>query len=83
MFVPISIDDFVKKHMKSNPGEKAADLRAALKEAVKRKRNGAACFCGRPIWAIRYAITGEEQCFTCTTGESDSSDDYEIDSVCY
>lgn len=83
MFIPISIDDFVKKHVKRNPGESPANLRIALKEAVERKRNGAACFCGQPIWAIGYAITGEEQCFTCTTGEHDNSDDYEIESVCY
>ncbi len=83
MFTPISIDDFVKKHVKSNPGENADNLRAALNKSVERKRNGATCFCGQPIWAIGNAITGGGQCFTCTTGESDSSDDYEIESVCF
>ena len=83
MFSPISIDEFVKKHIKSNPGENAADLRSSLKDAVKRKQNGETCFCGQPIWAIGSAITGESQCFTCTTGESDGSDDYEIESVCF
>jgi hypothetical protein len=83
MFIPISIDDFVKKHVKSNPGANAADLRAALKESVKRKRNGATCFCGQPIWAIGDAVAGGEQCFACTTGESDNSEDYEIESVCF
>lgn len=81
MFIPISIDDFVMKHIKSNPDESAADLRASLNKAVKRKRDGATCFCGQPIWAVGYAITGEEQCFTCTTGESDNSGDYEIEGV--
>ncbi len=83
MFAPISIDDFMKMHMKSNPGENADNLRAALKESMERKRNGATCFCGQPIGAIGGAITGGNMCFTCMTGESDSSDDYEIDSVCF
>ena len=83
MFRPISMEAFVKKHMKSNPGENAAALRASIKDAVKRKKNGVTCFCGQPIWAIGSAITGSDQCFTCTTGESDSSDDFEIESVCY
>lgn len=83
MFRPVSIDDFVEKHVKSNPGTKAADIRAALKEAVEAKRKGMTCFCGQPIWAIGYAIAGADQCFTCTTGESDNSEDYEIDSVCF
>jgi hypothetical protein len=30
--------------------------------------------CGRHVW--RYAETG--LCFTCTTGESNSDDDYEV-----
>ncbi len=68
--------------MKNNTGEKS-ELRAALREATERKRNGMMCFCGRPIWAIGYAITGEAHCFSCTTGESNCSDDYEIDSVCF
>ena len=32
------------------------------------------CQCGRAVW--RIACAG--MCFTCTTGESDASDDYEL-----
>lgn len=31
--------------------------------------------CGAPEW--KYATTG--MCFSCTTGETDASDDYEVD----
>ena len=83
LFSHISIDGFVKQHVRSNPGENAADLHESFKEVVKAKRDGAICFCGRPICAVGSAITGTDVCFTCTTGESDSSDGYEINEVCF
>lgn len=84
MFIPISIDEFVKKHIRSNPDENAADLRASLEETVKCKQDGEkCCCCGQPIWAVGSAITGDGMCFTCITGEGDNSEDYEIDSVCF
>ena len=30
-------------------------------------------------WAAGSAITGSNLCFTCTTGEANDSDDYEIE----
>ncbi len=82
MFVPISIDEFVKKHIKTNPSENAADLKASLTEAADKKKNGFKCSqCGQPVWAIGTAIVGWNGCFTCITGEADCSEDYEIDSV--
>jgi uncharacterized Zn finger protein (UPF0148 family) len=38
------------------------------------KTNGTCSNCGEPIW--RYA--GNGLCFSCTTGEEDASEDYEI-----
>ena len=35
--------------------------------------------CGAPIWAAGSAITGTKMCFSCTTGEADDSEDYEIE----
>ena len=32
------------------------------------------CFCGLPIW--KYGQS--DMCFTCTTGEADASEDYEL-----
>ena len=44
------------------------------------KRNGARCMiCGAPIWAAGSGVTGTYLCFTCTTGEADDSEDYEIE----
>ena len=51
-----------------------------LRESLAAKKNGARCMiCGAPIWAAGSAITGTNMCFTCTTGEADNSEDYEIE----
>ncbi|PGK51692.1 hypothetical protein CN918_28265 [Priestia megaterium] len=77
---PISIDKIVEKIAKENPGTDKAALTEALNAAVKRKNQGERCtFCDEPIWAVGSAVSGTDLCFTCVTGESDSSDDYEID----
>ena len=82
MFVPITIDDFIKSYKKSNPKENTAELRETLLCAVEAKKNGTVCYCGQPIWAIG-SVSGTYSCFTCITGEADNSEDYEIDSVCF
>ena len=83
MFVPITIDSFVKSYKKRNPKENTARLKENLNRIVDEKKKGAACqVCNQPIWAIGSAITGWYGCFTCITGEADSSKDYEIDTVC-
>jgi hypothetical protein len=84
VFVPISIDEFLKAHKKSNPGEDLKTYHSALIEAVNAKKSGALCSqCGSPIWAIGTATVGWNGCFTCITGETDNSEDYEIESVCF
>lgn len=77
VFQIISINEFVAQTIKSNPDLKAVDLKKDLEEFKKRKSQGELCDCGNPIWIIGSAITGKG-CFTCITGESDCSDDYEI-----
>lgn len=80
---PIPLDEFVKLHVQSNPGEKPSEVKTRLLDAVRRKKAGAVCMhCGQPIWAVGSAIVGWDGCFTCITGEADHSDDYEIDEVC-
>ncbi len=45
------------------------------KELEKMAKDDGECeVCGRPVWRI----VGLGMCFTCTTGESDASDDYEL-----
>jgi hypothetical protein len=50
MMEPISIEEFVKLHVKSNPGEKPEDIRSKLQDAVRRKQAGVVCMiCGQPM----------------------------------
>ena len=77
-FHKISINEFVARTIKGNSTLKAGELRSALQEFKKRKMKGELCDCGNPIWIVGSAITGKA-CFTCITGESDCSDDYEIE----
>lgn len=80
--VPISIEKFVKMYCKNNPGENRTRVTENLKQAVRDKKNGATCSnCDDNIWAIGSAIS-YQSCFSCLTGEADSSKDYEIDEVC-
>jgi hypothetical protein len=76
-FVPIRIPDYVRLYLKSNPGEKAADIEDRLRKTLKASQAGARCTCGEPIWVIGSAEVGH-MCFTCITGEAYPSDDYEI-----
>jgi hypothetical protein len=79
-FVPISIAEYIPLHMKSNPGEPRAALEAALRESLEAAKSGECCDCGEPIWALGSAIAGRG-CFTCITGESSPTGDYEITAV--
>jgi len=79
-FVPISIDKYIKKHLKNNPSENEKDLRKRLGSAITDYQNGEKCSCGNDIWVIGSASVGNS-CYTCITGESMPIDDYEIDSA--
>ena len=79
-FVPISIDEYVKRHVKSNPDENAVDFQKRLRECVVAALSGEACSYGEPIWVIGSAVAGHA-CFTCITGEATPSEDYEINEV--
>ena len=79
-FSPISFEDYVALHAEANRDENERAFRQRLKEAVEAKRAGQLCECGEPIWAIGSAAA-HYACFTCITGESDPSNDYEIDAA--
>jgi len=84
MFVPISIDDFLKSYKETNPQEDVKNLRKVLVATVQSKKDGAVCNqCKQSIWAIGSSIVGWNGCFTCISGEADNSDDCEIESVCF
>jgi len=80
-FVPIQLKEYVKLHLRSNPSEKAADVTARLQSALEDYKAGLRCDCGEPIWVIGSAEAGL-MCFTCITGESYPSEDYEIAEAC-
>ena len=81
-FVPIKMHDYVKKHLKSNPGTKAAELTEQLQSALNDYKDGHRCsICGAPIWVIGASQVGL-MCFTCITGEANPSSDFEIAEAC-
>ncbi len=79
-FIPISIDEIIKKHLISNPSENEEELRKRLNEALADYKKGIKCSCGNDIWVIGSASVGNS-CYTCITGESYPIDDYELDSA--
>ena len=79
-FVPIGVKEYVKLHIKNNPGEDPSDLLRRFRTCIGDSLAGARCQCGEPIWVIGSVFAGHA-CFTCTTGEADPSEDYEIDEV--
>lgn len=79
-FIPISINAYIKKHLKNNPSENEKDLRKRLNSALSDYKKGIKCSCGNDIWVIGSASVGNS-CFTCITGESYPTDDYEIESA--
>lgn len=79
-FIGISIDNYIKRHLESNPSANKKDLRDRLISAMADDQNGVKCSCGNDIWVIGSAAVGIG-CFTCITGENRPSGHYEIDSV--
>ena len=79
-FIPISLNAYIKKHLKNNPSENEKDLRRRLNKALTDYKNRVKCSCGNDIWVIGSASVGNS-CFTCITGESYPIDDYEIESA--
>lgn len=80
--IPIPIEEYIKQHLKSNPQSKESKIRQALLVAIKKKQAGVKCDnCGSEIWAIGTALVEWNGCFSCITGEADSSEDYEVDTV--
>jgi hypothetical protein len=76
-FVPVGIKEYVRMHLRSNPGSTAEEIREQLKAALAAHRSGERCQCGNALWIIGSAVSSYA-CFTCITGEAFPSDDYEI-----
>ena len=80
MWSPISIDKFVKLHLKKNPKENEKVLRVRLEAALDDYKNGIKCQCGKDIW-IAGSASAPFACFSCITGKDHPRGDYEIDSA--
>jgi hypothetical protein len=76
-FQEISVEKFLERTKESNPDIDTNELRMSIEEFKKRKAIGELCNCGNPIWIAGSALAGKG-CFTCITGESECSEDYEI-----
>ena len=79
-FKPISINNYIKIHLKNNPSENRVKIKEHIGIALTDYQKGVKCACGNAIWVIGSASTGNS-CFTCITGESYPTDDYEIDAA--
>jgi len=63
------------KFLKTFEAAHAVDQNITEEGFNRASKDNRRCYvCNRHVW--RYAGTG--LCFTCTTGEADSSDDYEL-----
>jgi len=55
MWNPISIDRYVKIHLKNNPNENEKVLRVRIEAALDDYKNGVKCQCGNDIWIVGSA----------------------------
>ena len=77
-FTPIGLENYIQRHLKSNPDASRKEIESGLRSALSDHKAGVKCDCGNPIWVIGSAVAGNA-CFTCITGEAMSDDDFEID----
>ncbi len=80
MWIPISIDKFVKLHLKKNPNENEKVLRVRIEAALDDYKNGVKCQCGKDLWIVGSA-SAPFACFSCITGKEHPLGDYELESA--
>ena len=78
MWIPISIDRYVKIHLKKNPNENEKVLRVRIEAALYDYKKGVKCKCGKDLWIVGSA-SAPFGCFSCITGKNHPLGDYEID----
>jgi hypothetical protein len=78
MWIPITIDDYVKVHLKKNSNENEKVLRVRIEAALDDYKNSVKCQCGRDIWIVGSA-SAPFGCFSCISGRDFPAGDYEID----
>jgi len=80
MWIPISIDKFLKLHLKKNPNENEKVLRVRIEAALDDYKNGVKCQCGKDLWIVGSA-SAPFACFSCITGKEHPLGDYELESA--
>jgi hypothetical protein len=78
MWIPITIEEYVKIHLQENPNENEKVLRVRIEAALDDYKNGIKCQCGRDIWIVGSA-SSHFGCFNCISGRDFPAGDYEID----
>jgi hypothetical protein len=80
MWKPISIDQYIKIHLKKNPCDDDTTLKMRIESALDYYKSGLKCQCGNDIWIVG-STTAPFGCFSCITGKDHPRGDYEIDSA--
>lgn len=80
MWNPISINRYIKIHLKKNPNEQEKVLIMRLEAALENYKNGVKCECGKDIWIVGSA-SSPFGCFNCISGRKYPAGDYEIESA--
>ena len=57
MWIPITIDKYVKIHLQKNPNENEKVLRVRIEAALDEYKNGVKCQCGKDIWIVGSAFS--------------------------
>ena len=87
MWKPVSIDQYVRIHLRNNPNDNEKTLRMRIDAALDYYKNGIKCRCGKDIWIVgsatapfgRETIKMQPLCLTCI---KNNSDDWEDDVLC-
>lgn len=77
-FSPISLEDYLDRHMQSNPDQDRVEVKSRIEELIKYHKEGGRCHCGNEIWVVGSAAAQWPGCFSHITGERLPDDDFEI-----
>jgi hypothetical protein len=78
MWIPITIDEYVKIHLQKNPNENEKVLRVRIEAELEDYNKGVKCQCGEDIWIVGSA-SSPFGCFSCISGRDYPTGDYEIE----
>jgi hypothetical protein len=66
-FAPISMEEYIKLHLKANRDTTRREITEGLKAALQDYKDGVQCDCGNPIWVVGSAAAGNG-CLYAITG---------------